>query len=82
MQYEAMLVDLDANLQRWAKRFGFELEVRPGRGRKTRYALLDASGLPVHEFTSADRLGGCIWETQAFLDQERRYRKAEFHPVW
>ena len=71
MQYEAMLVDLDADLQRRAKRFGFVLEVRPGRGRKTQYALLDASGFPVHEFTSADRLG-CIWETQAFLDKERR----------
>ena len=70
MHYEAMLVDLDANLQRAAKRFGLELEVRPGRGRKTRYALLDASGLAVREFTSADRLG-CIWKTQAFLDQER-----------
>ena len=67
MQYETTLVDLDANLQRQAKRFGFELEVRPGRGRKTSYALLDASGLPVHEFTSADRLG-CIWKTQAFFD--------------
>ena len=67
MQYEAMLVDLDANLQRGAKRLGLELEVRPGRGRKTSYVLLDASGLPVHEFTSADRLG-CIWKTQAFFD--------------